>query len=257
MQSTIPYELRTNIIMILCKEKTLLEKIEIIKLFLRNNDTYMLNQIGKTITVYTNVINSEYYRDIKKYIIVKPRIEIMDELAKNGSIDEMEWWLNSGLYVYYSYQYLDNILLYKNTKILNWLIKEKRLNLIYKYAFYYACYNGDKDGILWFIQIHNDKIIKKIYGENKILMRESIKLIIDAMEWNSDILFFKRVLIYLIRNDMFVYDDDILEALIMYGDDNLLIEVKKKHEYLKFDKIIEITYETSNKELKKWIEKMD
>ena len=30
MQSTIPYELRTNIIMILCKEKTLLEKIEII-----------------------------------------------------------------------------------------------------------------------------------------------------------------------------------------------------------------------------------
>lgn len=88
-------------------------------------------------------------------------------------------------------------------------------------------------------------------------MRESIKLIIDAMEWNSDILFFKRVLIYLIRNDMFVYDDDILEALIMYGDDNLLIEVKKKHEYLKFDKIIEITYETSNKELKKWIEKMD
>jgi hypothetical protein len=132
MQSTIPYELRTNIIMILCKEKTLLEKIEIIKLFLRNNDTYMLNQIGKTITVYTNVINSEYYRDIKKYIIVKPRIEIMDELAKNGSIDEMEWWLNSGLYVYYSYQYLDNILLYKNTKILNWLIKEKRLNLIYK-----------------------------------------------------------------------------------------------------------------------------
>lgn len=257
MDTMIPYELRTNIILFLCKDKSLLDKIDLMKLFLNNNDTYMLNQIGKTITVYTNVISITYYSDIQKYITVKPKIDMMDELGKHGSIDEMNWWLNSGLYVYYSYNYLDNILLYKNTNVLYWLINEKKLNLIYKYAFYYACHNGDKQGILWFLKLHNDKIIKKIYADNEILMKESIKLVIDAMDWHTDTLFFKRVLIYIIRNDMFVYDDDVLEALIMYGDDNLLVELMKKHEYLKFKKIIEINYDTDNKELKKWIEKMD
>ena len=53
---------------------------------------------------------------------------------------------------------------------------------------------------------------------------------------------------------MFVYNDEIIEKLLLFGDDNILEELMKKENKIKFENIIDIVYNTNNITLKKWIE---
>ena len=115
MNQILPYELKSYIILILTKKKNLLERLELMKIFLNNKDEYILNNIGKNITVYKNVIKYDLYKGLEKYIKIKNKIYTIDILAISGNIQKIEWWIDSGLYIYYSYRFLDNICLYKIT----------------------------------------------------------------------------------------------------------------------------------------------
>lgn len=136
---------------------------------------------------------------------------------------------------------------------MEWLLDKKKLNIKYKHGFMYVCYNLDKKGILWFIRLHHNGIIKEIYNkENKEMMIYAIKSLINGL--HQDTIFFKRTIVYLIRNNMFVYNDEIIEKLLLFGDDNILEELMQKEKKIKFENIIDIVYNTDNIKLKKWIE---
>lgn len=253
MNQILPYELKSYIILILTKKKNLLERLELMKIFLNNKDEYILNNIGKNITVYKNVIKYDLYKGLEKYIKIKNKIYTIDILAISGNIQKIEWWIDSGLYIYYSYRFLDNICLYKKYNVMEWLINKRKLDIKYKHGFMYVCYNLDTKGILWFIRLHHSGIIKEIYNkENKEMMIYAIRSLINGLE--QDTIFFKRTIIYLIRNNMFVYNDEIIEKLLLFGDDNILEELMEKENKIKFENIIDIVYNTNNITLKKWIE---
>ena len=126
MNNELPYELKSYIILILSKKKNLLEKLELMKIFLNNKDEYILNNIGKNITVYKNVIKYTLYEGLEDYIKIKNKIYTIDILSVSGNIKKIEWWINSGLYIYYSHRFLDNICLYKKYNVMEWLITKKK-----------------------------------------------------------------------------------------------------------------------------------
>ena len=53
---------------------------------------------------------------------------------------------------------------------------------------------------------------------------------------------------------MFIYNDEIIEKLLLFGDDNILEELMEKENKIKFENIIDIVYNTDNITLKTWIE---